>query len=228
MRFALLIIGSGLFGCGNYKTTDPDFKYERIQTAQSTDTGKELSQITLPGINTADKNPTTILPVSATSNSNTADKNLNPAHGLPGHRCELAVGAPLNNTPVTPPQPVQIVQQPQPAVVSKSPEVFNPKTTTGAGINPAHGQPGHRCEIAVGAPLNSATVTAPQQTQQVVKNQVSPTTKTAPGMNPQHGKPGHRCDIAVGAPLSQAIVKKDDAGQAPKIILPSIKDSTKN
>jgi len=80
----------------------------------------------------------------------------------------------------------------------------------------------------VGAPLNSATVTAPQQTQQVVKNEVSPTTKTAPGMNPQHGKPGHRCDIAVGAPLSQAIVKKDNAGQAPKIILPSIKDSTKN
>ena len=26
-------------------------------------------------------------------------------------------------------------------------------TGTGAGMNPAHGQPGHRCDIAVGAPL---------------------------------------------------------------------------
>lgn len=26
----------------------------------------------------------------------------------------------------------------------------------GKGMNPAHGQPGHRCDVAVGAPLNSA------------------------------------------------------------------------
>jgi hypothetical protein len=29
------------------------------------------------------------------------------------------------------------------------------KTKTAPGMNPPHGEPGHRCDIAVGAPLNS-------------------------------------------------------------------------
>ncbi len=82
--------------------------------------------------------------------------------------------------------------------------------TTAPGLNPAHGQPGHRCDIAVGAPLNSPAAKPAAQT-------VSPTTvtqtatptpaKTAPGMNPPHGQPGHRCDIAVGAPLNSPATK---------------------
>jgi len=32
-------------------------------------------------------------------------------------------------------------------------------------LNPAHGQPGHRCDIAVGAPLNSAPAAQPQTIQ---------------------------------------------------------------
>jgi hypothetical protein len=86
----------------------------------------------------------------------------------------------------------------------------------GAGLNPKHGQPGHRCDIAEGAPLNSkptaaATVNQPsvinpapapvaKQQPVVINNQ--PAATIAPGMNPEHGKPGHRCDIAVGAPLN--------------------------
>lgn len=31
-----------------------------------------------------------------------------------------------------------------------------------AGMNPAHGQPNHRCDIAVGAPLNSKPMPKPQ------------------------------------------------------------------
>ena len=31
----------------------------------------------------------------------------------------------------------------------------NTVLSSNAGLNPAHGQPGHRCDIAVGAPLNS-------------------------------------------------------------------------
>lgn len=76
-----------------------------------------------------------------------------------------------------------------------------------SGMNPAHGQPGHVCGIAVGAPLNSAT---PQQKAAPV-NQVgtaaitaAPTTKTAPGMNPPHGQPGHVCGTAVGQPLNSS------------------------
>ena len=94
-----------------------------------------------------------------------------------------------------------------------------PATSQGGGVtlNPPHGQPGHRCDIPVGAPLNSkpaaATTAAPAQQPQVVQQQVvidpqqaqQHTGTTEPGFsgkpNPPHGQPGHRCDIAVGATL---------------------------
>ncbi|RTY82460.1 hypothetical protein EKL97_06115 [Flavobacterium sp. LS1P28] len=84
-------------------------------------------------------------------------------------------------------------------------------TAVATGANPAHGQPGHRCDIAVGAPLNSPAATnasaTPQQNAPVQANTVSTATTqdqgtpTAEGMNPPHGQTNHRCDIAVGAPL---------------------------
>lgn len=80
--------------------------------------------------------------------------------------------------------------------------------TPAPGMNPPHGQPGHRCDIPVGAPLSSAPANAAQQTLAPVQNiraeQISAPAKTAPGTNPPHGQPGHRCDIAVGAPLNSA------------------------
>lgn len=88
------------------------------------------------------------------------------------------------------------------------------------GMNPAHGQPLHRCDIPVGAPLNSPVSTAKNTppTQQITsqQNQVvgtdptntvtTPvvTTPTPEGMNPPHGQTNHRCDIAVGAPLPKS------------------------
>ena len=35
-----------------------------------------------------------------------------------------------------------------------------PANVNGMGLNPPHGKPGHRCDIAVGAPLNSAPAKA--------------------------------------------------------------------
>lgn len=93
----------------------------------------------------------------------------------------------------------------------------NSATTSAAatGMNPAHGQPGHRCEIPVGAPLNTtATASNPQKavtpapTVTTTPNPSTPTSvesaPTAEGMNPPHGQANHRCDIAVGAPLPKA------------------------
>lgn len=148
-------------------------------------------------------------------------KGLNPAHGQPGHRCDLAVGAPLNSAPIQG-QPVatqtaqtnagqqQVVTVAAPAKVAK-------------GMNPPHGQPGHRCDIAVGAPLNSPvakttttastpsgsvtqnfTVTPPPSNNAVPALLSTEEATVADGMNPAHGKPGHRCDIAVGAPLPKS------------------------
>ena len=76
---------------------------------------------------------------------------LNPPHGQPGHRCDIKVGEPLTGAaPATNTQP-QMLQQPPAATVTNPPATG----TTAAGKNPPHGQPGHRCDIAVGAPLNS-------------------------------------------------------------------------
>lgn len=85
-----------------------------------------------------------------------------------------------------------------------------PTGSVAKGLNPAHGQPGHRCDIAVGAPLNTTAITTtnkpviqeitPQQNQQVPTS-TPVTIPTAEGMNPPHGQTNHRCDVAVGAPL---------------------------
>lgn len=64
-------------------------------------------------------------------------------------------------------------------------------------LNPQHGQPGHRCDIPVGAPLNGNAAT-PNATP--VQSNTTPI-KVADGLNPPHGQPGHRCDVKVGDPL---------------------------
>ena len=101
-----------------------------------------------------------------------------------------------NSAPVAPESNTVSVNQPKP---------------TAPGMNPPHGQPNHRCDIPVGAPLNSkkaepitvkttdiqTTTTAPIATPE--NNAGS--TSVAAGMNPPHGQPNHRCDIPVGAPL---------------------------
>ena len=101
-----------------------------------------------------------------------------------------------NSAPVAPQSNTVSVNQTQP---------------TAPGMNPPHGQPNHRCDIPVGAPLNSKKAEAT-----TVKTTDNQTTTTAPiaapqnnagstsvvaGMNPAHGQPGHRCDIPVGTPL---------------------------
>jgi hypothetical protein len=128
---------------------------------------------------------------------------LNPEHGKPGHRCDIAVGAPLNsaataNTAQTIPVPNQpsnpVIQSPAASALNASAPV-----ASATGLNPEHGKPGHRCDIAVGAPLNSKPSAAAAPTAKTATPAVTP---VKPGMNPQHGQPGHRCDIAVGAPLN--------------------------
>ena len=128
---------------------------------------------------------------------------LNPAHGQPGHRCEIAVGAPLTSG-------VQQVQQSPPAT-----QTFPVFSTTAAnasgttGLNPAHGQPGHRCDIAVGAPLNSPVKQVQPTASSTQSSPVQPipvsNVKGTAGLNPAHGQPGHKCDIAVGASLNSPV-----------------------
>jgi hypothetical protein len=142
-------------------------------------------------------NPLTIAPAVP------AD-GLNPKHGQPGHRCDIAVGQPLNSKAA---KPTTTNSTTSPAATAAQPMNVAPAN----GLNPKHGQPGHRCDILVGQPLNSKAA------QPTATNSTTSPSFTAPkntsavpadGLNPKHGQPGHRCDILVGQPLSSAPAQK--------------------
>lgn len=203
---ALLLIGCGQNDKSNNgnNTANPGFVVPAAPSGTSAPAPN--GSVSAPVINT---NPQPAATATA--------PGMNPPHGQPGHRCEIAVGAPLNSAPAaTAAKPAAPNVSIQPGTVSSQPAV----TTTAPGMNPAHGQPGHRCDIAVGAPLNSKPAT-PAATPSVTPASPIPAPPvinpvpaapgtgskagtqgtTAAGLNPEHGKPGHRCDIAVGAPL---------------------------
>lgn len=147
------------------------------------------------------------------------------------------------NTPVNITQPQTVTMNPQNNAVVTNPQMITQmaaQTATAPGMNPPHGQPGHRCDISVGAPLNSkpapatppTTVSTTPQQPQVTMKEIPTTTKTAPGMNPPHGEPGHRCDIAAGAALnSKPAAPAANPVQVmtpPALLTPVKSDSTKN
>ena len=74
----------------------------------------------------------------------------NPPHGEPGHVCGKPVGSILDGkeAPTTQVAPTTTASKPAAAPAGSA-------TTVAPGSNPPHGQPGHRCDIAVGAPLDS-------------------------------------------------------------------------
>ena len=104
--------------------------------------------------------PSTAAPVLPMNNDTAAafkaGVTLNPQHGQPGHRCDIAVGAPLN-TPATTVQPnVSATAAPVTTATNiETKKVVPEVNSSSTALNPKHGEPGHRCDIAVGAPLNS-------------------------------------------------------------------------
>lgn len=146
---------------------------------------------------------------------------MNPAHGQPGHRCDIPVGQPLNGQPAQPQQAsAQNINVNSGQTVTIDPNSVSPgkivvdqngkQVKTAPGMNPPHGEPGHRCDIPVGQPLNSKPAAAPQavaqntppvqNVQSVQAPQPAPT-GPKPATNPAHGEPWHDCGKAVGAPL---------------------------
>lgn len=94
---------------------------------------------------------------------------LNPPHGQPFHRCDIPVGSPLNAAVAVKTAPVQTTPQVNRTGMSptlenaaslNNPQANSPSTPAAANansvkprLNPPHGQPYHRCDIAVGSPL---------------------------------------------------------------------------
>lgn len=181
----------GLMACNSKKP-------ESAQTYAATPTGLQGIQNSAPSV-----------PVAATGQT-AGNAGVNPPHGAPGHRCDIAVGASLNaapSTPVTPTVNPQPINTTVPAVTPTTAPVEAVLPSSGQKLNPKHGEPGHRCEIAVGAPLDSkpqttTTTTTPKAVDVKLPANLPKEAKNGVKLNPKHGAPGHRCEIAVGAPLT--------------------------
>lgn len=118
-------------------------------------------------------NQQTITPVQNTTQTVTqtpvvTKPGMNPPHGQTGHRCDIAVGAPLNSPVAKAVTPTATTGKPSFTTTTTStpnptstttptgtPELLKTDTpgTTAPGMNPPHGQAGHDCTVAVGAPL---------------------------------------------------------------------------
>jgi hypothetical protein len=192
-----------------------------------------LPQQVPTGANVNLQQPAATMPQNIVADNKTGAA-VNPPHGQPGHVCgtppagATSTTAAPQNVQTTTTTPTQIKTAPQQINNIKPAVVAN----TGNGkMNPAHGQPGHRCDIPAGAPLNSApqkssspqvantnTTSAPtivnpgtmpalQPTQAVQNNDASNAVPalisngSGAKLNPEHGKPGHDCKVAVGQPL---------------------------
>ena len=222
-----------LFSCNDNKpeqdaTIAPLTNTKADTALNSSGAANQILPRQMPANPTAGMPPTTVTAPQNVPTGTTA-AGMNPEHGKPGHRCDITVGAPLSSaaartatTPTTVTQPTTITQ---PAMTQ--PTIAPAKTVTAKGMNPAHGEPGHRCDITVGAPLNSAPTNAAKPTGGAGAANITPmpastqnntaivpalqnTSITAPAktataftgkVNPAHGQPGHDCKVAVGQPL---------------------------
>ncbi len=73
---------------------------------------------------------------------------------------------------------------------------------TTAKVNPAHGEPGHRCDIPVGASLDQEPKAASSENTQMNESPIR-VRSSQPKINPAHGEPGHDCSVPVGAELGE-------------------------
>jgi hypothetical protein len=120
-------------GTANYKVANPSTVATPSLTAP-------ITPVSAAGDSVNNLPVTT--PATQTNNAAASGK-VNPAHGVPGHRCDIPEGAPLNSAAVTnTTNSAAPVSQPQPA-------------KSNVRLNPAHGAPGHDCAVAVGQPLKS-------------------------------------------------------------------------
>lgn len=134
------------------------------------------------------------------------------------------VATAAENTPTTATPIPQEFKVGKVVPASENPQLTQTATEPGKKpkFNPPHGEPFHRCDIEVGAPIDSApkaAAPAPQVMNQPAVNQNFNTNPIPaapqpaatvpaqnigpkPAFNPPHGEPHHRCDIQVGAPLT--------------------------
>jgi hypothetical protein len=169
--FGLFLIALVLFSCK--KELEPQESSDAIPNVQPvteqlpmTTTPQVVTQTSTPQQTQMQTNAVAAQPNPAVTQQIPAPtaKGMNPAHGQPGHRCDIAVGAPLNSPPgkkaaapaaitQTTVQPTMTVPAAQTAASTTAVLKTDSEVVTAPGMNPPHGKEGHRCDVAVGAPL---------------------------------------------------------------------------
>jgi hypothetical protein len=159
MRILPLLIASAVVFCSCDKKESSAEETQEI-TASTRDSENPSAEITEVNQNSVPSMGPIATPFPAEVSNSNAKPALNPEHGQPHHRCDLAVGAPLNSAPQPNTAPQMVVPQlnslnntintnPVPAL-----RVPANATSPKPALNPEHGQPHHRCDLAVGAPLS--------------------------------------------------------------------------
>jgi type IV secretory pathway VirB10-like protein len=170
-----VVLGT-MFSCSPAQketTTSPIQEQNQVQqTMLKADTSAAISSVPASVPATTTSNEPAIVNATATP------PELNPPHGQPFHRCDIPVGSPLKSAAPAKPASVQTAPQInrtgtaptlENAARLNNPQANNPNSPTVANannpnsptvanatkpkLNPPHGQPFHRCEIAVGSPL---------------------------------------------------------------------------
>ena len=128
-----------------------------------TNTSQEQTQPVVNGAASGSVLPSQ--PTFSTTTSATTAKGMNPPHGQAGHHCDISVGAPLNSPPGKKPTttgattqstmvtPATLNQDGKLKPTTNVPTSIASPVVTAPGMNPPHGQEGHLCSVAVGAPL---------------------------------------------------------------------------
>lgn len=146
-KLTILIASVALiYSCDKAKTNET---VTEVPKSDSVIVANDSATSVLPANNALTPAPLNASPVASTSGR----PALNPEHGQPYHRCEIAVGAPIDSAPTqqnaTPQAQTPSILSPTVTPSAPAPQALGPKPA----VNPAHGEPHHRCDLAVGAPL---------------------------------------------------------------------------
>ena len=158
MKILTLILTSAVIlnACEDKKTTS-----EKTTETPVADTVK-IEDSTVSAANSAVEITPNAVASPVSENISGEKPAFNPEHGKPFHRCDIAVGAPIDSAPQQNAAPISMPQQsasnnnfntspiaPSIAAPVSTPQASGPKPA----LNPAHGEPHHRCDLQVGAPL---------------------------------------------------------------------------
>lgn len=155
-KIALVLIAFTLVSCQKKNETPETLSPELASYEQKSASDSSNVTIAQNSVPITMNNSAPVAPQSNTVSVNQPQPTapgMNPPHGQPNHRCDIPVGTPLNSKKTEAKTLKTTDIQTTTTAPVAAPQNNAGSTSVVAGMNPAHGQPGHRCDIPVGAPL---------------------------------------------------------------------------